>query len=355
MAEQGRIWGWGSGRSITCYVIGGIGVVAFFVAERMMGDEALLPIKLFQNRTVGISSIASVILGMGLFGGIACLPLYLQIVKGASPTAAGLLLLPMTLGIMTGSIVSGQMISRTGRYRHFPIIGSALLVISLFGFHYIGAVRLWKTMILMVVFGVGLGFNMQPLTLAVQNAVNPRDIGVATSSATFTRQIGGTIGTAVFLSILFGRAGPAADGLPHDRPRALDFQAALKAPQGNAGANQAFISGLQSAQSGGSGGAFDSALNDSRSSSSIDPRLARPFLVGFSEAIDLVFLIGSGVMAVAFVVLWFLPNVEPAQRIVVRRAGPRGSGRRRLGGRSTGGRAPTSRRGRAARRRTSAP
>ena len=204
VAEQGRIWGWGSGRSITCYVIGGIGVVAFFLAERMMGDEALLPIKLFQNRTVGISSIASVILGMGLFGGIACLPLYLQIVKGASPTAAGLLLLPMTLGIMTGSIVSGQMISRSGRYRHFPIIGSALLVISLFGFHYIGAdTPLWRSMILMVVFGVGLGFNMQPLTLAVQNAVSPRDIGVATSSATFTRQIGGTIGTAVFLSILF--------------------------------------------------------------------------------------------------------------------------------------------------------
>jgi EmrB/QacA subfamily drug resistance transporter len=311
VAEQGRIWGWGSGRSITCYVIGGIGVVAFFVAERMMGDEALLPIKLFQNRTVGISSIASVILGMGLFGGIACLPLYLQIVKGASPTAAGLLLLPMTLGIMTGSIVSGQLISRTGRYRHFPIIGSALLVISLFGFHYIGAdTPLWKTMILMVVFGVGLGFNMQPLTLAVQNAVSPRDIGVATSSATFTRQIGGTIGTAVFLSILFSAVPDRLQTAFRTIAPSSDFQAALKAPQGNAGANQAFISGLQSAQSGGSGGAFDSALNDSSFIQQIDPRLARPFLVGFSEAIDLVFLIGSGVMAVAFVVLWFLPNVE---------------------------------------------
>ncbi|HVI36372.1 MAG TPA: MDR family MFS transporter, partial [Gaiellales bacterium] len=311
VAEQGRIWGWGSSRSVTCYVIGGIGVVAFFLAERMMGDEALLPIKLFQNRTVGISSIASVILGMGLFGGIACLPLYLQIVKGASPTAAGLLLLPMTLGIMTGSIVSGQLISRTGRYRHFPIIGSALLVLSLFGFHYIGAdTPLWRSMILMVVFGVGLGFNMQPLTLAVQNAVSPRDIGVATSSATFTRQIGGTIGTAVFLSILFSAVPDRLQTAFRTIAPSADFQAALKAPQGNAGANQAFISGLQSAQSGGSGGAFDSALNDSSFIQQIDPRLARPFLVGFSEAIDLVFLIGSAVMVVAFVVLWFLPNVE---------------------------------------------
>jgi len=311
VAEQGRSWGWDSSRSIACFAVGAVGVVAFVLIEKMMGDEALLPIKLFQNRTVGIASIASVILGMGLFGGIACLPLYLQIVKGASPTEAGLLLLPMTLGIMSGSIVSGQMISRTGRYRHFPIIGSALLVLALYGFHYIGAdTPLWRTMILMVVFGLGLGFNMQPLTLAVQNAVSPRDIGVATSSATFTRQIGGTIGTAVFLSILFSAVPDRLQTAFRTIAPSPDFQAALKAPQGDAAANHAFISGLQGAQSGGSGGAFDGALNDSSFIQQIDPRLARPFLVGFSEAIDLVFLIGSGVMVVAFVVLWFLPNVE---------------------------------------------
>jgi EmrB/QacA subfamily drug resistance transporter len=311
VAEQGRTWGWGSGRSIACYVVGGIGVVAFFLVERMMGDEALLPITLFRNRTVGIASIASVILGMGLFGGVACLPLYLQIVKGASPTEAGLLLLPMTLGIMTGSVLSGQLISRSGRYRHFPIIGSALLVLSLFGFHYIGAdTPMWQSMVLMVFFGLGLGFNMQPLTLAVQNAVSPRDIGVATSSATFTRQIGGTIGTAVFLSILFSAVpGRLQSAFTRIAP-SPEFQAALKNPQGDPEANRAFISGLQGARSGGSGAAFDSALNDSSFIQQIDPRLARPFLVGFSQAIDLVFLIGSGVMVVAFVVLWFLPDVE---------------------------------------------
>ena len=145
---------------------------------------------------------------MGMFGGLAALPLYLQIVKGATATQAGLMLLPMTLGIMAGSIVSGQLISRTGRYRHFPIIGSVLLVLSLFGFHYVGAdTDLWKVMIGMFFFGIGLGFNFQPLTLAVQNAVDRKDMGVATSSATFTRQIGGTLGTAVFLSILFSQAG----------------------------------------------------------------------------------------------------------------------------------------------------
>src|SRR5665811_2405562 len=175
-----------------------------FLIERAMGAEALLPISLFRNKTVGVASIASVVLGMGMFGGLASLPLYLQIVKGATPTSAGLMLLPMTLGMMSGSIISGQIISRTGRYRHFPIIGCGLLIGSLFGFHYVGAdTALWQTMILMLFFGLGLGFNMQPLTLAVQNAVSPRDIGVATSSATFTRQIGGTLGTAIFLSILF--------------------------------------------------------------------------------------------------------------------------------------------------------
>jgi MFS family permease len=279
-----------------------------------MGAEALLPLRLFTNKTVGVSSIASVILGMGMFGGLACLPLYLQIVKGATPTSAGLMLLPMTLGMMGGSIISGQLISRTGRYRHFPVMGCGLLVVSLFGFHYVGAVTpLWQTMILMLFFGLGLGFNMQPLTLAVQNAVPPRDIGVATSSATFTRQIGGTLGVAVFLSILFsvvpdriqtalGKIGPTPE-----------FQAALRNPQsptGNTQANTDFIHNLQQVQAGGAGGGAVNPLSDSSFIQQLDPRLAKPFLIGFSQSMDLVFLIASGVMVIAFVVVWFLPHVE---------------------------------------------
>jgi len=309
VAEQGREWGWGSSSSILCYGVGMVGLIGFFMVERSMGEEALLPLRLFTNRTVGVSSIASVVLGMGMFGGLACLPLYLQIVKGATPTTAGLMLLPMTLGMMGGSIISGQLISKTGRYRHFPIIGSALLVAALFGFHYVGAdTALWLTMILMVFFGLGLGFNLQPLTLAVQNAVPPRDIGVATSSATFTRQIGGTLGTAVFLSILFSSV---PDRLSQAFARiapSADFQAALRSPTGDPAANKAFIQGLQTSGSGAGAGA--NPLEDSSFIQQIDPRLAKPFLVGFSEAMDLVFLIGSVVMVVAFVVLWFLPHVE---------------------------------------------
>ena len=312
VAEQGREWGWGSAQSLLCYGIGLIGVVAFFLVERAMGEEALLPLRLFTNKTVGVSSIASVILGMGMFGGLASLPLYLQIVKGATPTSAGLMLLPMTLGMMSGSIISGQIISKTGRYRQFPIIGCGLLVGSLFGFHYVGAATpLWQTMILMLFFGLGLGFNMQPLTLAVQNAVSPRDIGVATSSATFTRQIGGTLGTAVFLSILFSAVPDRIAAALRTVAPTPEFQAALNDPQsptGNPQANTDFIQSLQQPQSGGVGTV--NPLSDSSFIQQLDPRLAKPFLIGFSEAMDLVFLIGSAVMVIAFVVVWFLPHVE---------------------------------------------
>ena len=314
VAEQGREWGWGSQRSLLCYGIGLVGLVAFFLVERAMGAEALLPLRLFTNKTVGVASIASVILGMGMFGGLASLPLYLQIVKGATPTSAGLMLLPMTLGMMSGSIISGQLISRTGQYRQFPIIGCGLLVAALFGFHYVGAdTPLWQTMIVMLFFGLGLGFNMQPLTLAVQNAVSPRDIGVATSSATFTRQIGGTLGVAVFLSILFSVLPDRIQTAFAKVAPTAEFQAALKSPQsptGNSRANTQFIQSLQQAQTGGGGGGSLNPLSDSSFIQQLDPRLARPFLIGFSQAMDLVFLIGSAVMVLAFIVVWFLPHVE---------------------------------------------
>jgi EmrB/QacA subfamily drug resistance transporter len=314
VAEQGRTWGWSSGPSMLCYGIGLIGAIAFFLIERSMGAEALLPLRLFTNKTVGVASIASVVLGMGMFGGMACLPLYLQIVKGATPTSAGLMLLPMTLGMMSGSILAGQVISRTGQYRQFPIIGSGLLIGALFGFHYVGAdTPLWQTMTLMLFFGLGLGCNMQPLTLAVQNAVSPRDIGVATSSATFTRQIGGTLGTAIFLSILFTAVPNRIASAFSAIAPTPQFQAALKNPQsltGDPAANAAFIHSLQQAKAGGGGGGAVNPLSDSSFIQQLDPRLAKPFLVGFSQAMDLVFLIGSGVMVLAFLVVWFLPHVE---------------------------------------------
>jgi EmrB/QacA subfamily drug resistance transporter len=295
LAEQGRIWGWTSPRALLCIAIGVLGLVAFVLNERRFGDDALLPLRLFRGRTFGIGSLLNFVLGMGMFGGLAALPLYLQIVKGATPTEAGLMLLPLTFGIMSGSIISGQAISRTGRYKVFPVVGAFLLVGAMLVFSRVDAdTALWQTMIVMVPFGLGLGFNMQPLVLAIQNTVPPRDIGVATSSATFFRQMGGTLGTAVFLSVLFTGAAT------HIRE---ELRAAVATPA------------FQEAAANLPGGAFDpaSVLDDSSVLIGLDPVLARPFLVGFSEAMQLVFLIGAAVLAVALGVVMFLPE-EPLRQ-----------------------------------------
>src|SRR3954454_11633311 len=116
IAEQGRDWGWTSTSAIVCYVIGVVGIIAFLLAERAYGDDALLPLRLFRGRTFGVGSLLNLIVGMGMFGGLAAVPVYMQIVKGYSPPAGGLLLLPMVIGIMSGTISSGQFIARTGRY-----------------------------------------------------------------------------------------------------------------------------------------------------------------------------------------------------------------------------------------------
>jgi len=305
VAEQGREWGWASGASLTCFIVGALAGLAFLWQEWRMGEEAILPLMMFRNKTVGVSSLASVLIGIAMFGGLASIPLYLQIVKGATPTQAGLMLLPMTLGIMIGSILSGQLISRTGRYRRFPIIGAGLLTVSLFAFHYVHYdTPLWQTMTIMVFFGIGLGFNFQPLTLAVQNAVPPQQIGVATATATFTRQIGGTIGTAIFLSILFARIPETISAAMAKIMPTAEFQAALKEP-----ANAEFARELAASQKG-SGSAVGGILNDSSFLTGLDERLARPFLMGFSDAMDTVFLVGSGVMVLGFLVMLLLPHVE---------------------------------------------
>ena len=305
VAEQGREWGWTSTSSLVAFGVGIFAALAFVWQEWRMGEEAILPLQMFRNKTVGVSSVASILIGVAMFGGLASIPLYLQIVKGATPTEAGLLMLPMTLGIMFGSVFSGQVISRTGRYRIFPIVGAGLLTASLFVFHWVHwDTPLWQTMTVMLFFGVGLGFNFQPLTLAVQNAVPPQQIGVATSAATFTRQIGGTIGTAVFLSILFARIPETISAAMAKIMPTAEFQAALHDP-----ANAEFASKLADSQ-GGSAAASSGILSDSSFLTGLDERLAKPFLMGFSEAMDSVFLVGAAVMVVGFLVMLLLPQVE---------------------------------------------
>src|SRR5215475_5939300 len=206
VAEQGNAWGWTSGSAIACYLISAAGLVSFLVIERRYGDEALLPLRLFRGRTFSVAVSSSFLIGMAMFGGLLLLPLYLQVVRGASPTQAGLLVLPLVLGMMIGSVTAGQTITRIGRYKIFPVIGGALILAAMLLFAQLNAdTPLPAVMGEMALMGLGLGCSMQPMITAAQNAASVREIGVATSSVTFFRSMGGTIGAAVFLSILFDR------------------------------------------------------------------------------------------------------------------------------------------------------
>ena len=293
VAEQGRQWGWDSPRSLTAYAVGAIGVVAFVLAERAMGESALIPLRIFRIRAAWVAIASSVIIGMAMFGGIMLLPQYMQIVHGASPTEAGLLMLPMVVGMMTGSISAGQIISRTGHIRLFPIVGSAVVVVGLFLLSLCGAdtAMVWVSLS-MLVLGLGLGNCLQPILLIVQNAVPPSDIGVATSSSTFFRQIGGTLGVAIFLSVLFSSVGGNIKTAIEADAQTPEWQRAVAEGQ-----------------------VFDPSVvaqfkDDSSFIEELPPVFAHPFKVGFAESMDLVFMLAAGVGVLAFLILLLLPAVE---------------------------------------------
>jgi len=307
VAEQGRIWGWASAGSIACYAIGVAGIIGFILVERAMGDDALIPLKLFKNSTFRVATILGVLVGFGMFGAMMTVPLFLQLVEGATPTESGLLMLPMILGLMISSIASGQIIARTGKYKAFPIVGTFLLLSGFFYFSFATADKpVWWMMGGMLLVGLGLGQLMQTLTIASQNAVEARDIGVATSSSTFFRQIGGTLGTAVIFSVLYTRipttiAAAFADPTLSERVRAAAQDPAVLSDP----ANEGILKVLQRAQenSGSAGSALD---GDTSFLVGANHDLAAPFLTGFADATVTVFWVSFAVVAVAFVLSWFL-------------------------------------------------
>ncbi|MFH5231338.1 MDR family MFS transporter [Antrihabitans spumae] len=307
IAEQGRVWGWGSGRAILCYVVGVVGVVGFVFVESRLKDAALIPLRMFKNSTFAMGVVISVVVGAAMFGGITLIPQYLQVVRGASPTDAGLQMLPLVLGLMVGSIVSGQMISRTGRYRAFPIIGATLLTTGLFLLHFIDADSpLWLAMIYMAITGFGLGNLMQPMTLALQNALPPKDMGVSTAAATFFRQIGGTMGVAIFLSILFAQVTPNISSELQAAAKDPTFQQALADGVQSSNPVDAQLSkGLVNQDVSAAAG----VLQDSSIIQQLSPELARPFKVGFAESMSTVFLSATGLALIALVMVFFWKEV----------------------------------------------
>jgi EmrB/QacA subfamily drug resistance transporter len=307
VAEQGREWGWDSGRSIAMYVIGVLGLVGFVFAEKRSGDEALLPLRLFKRQTFSLGNTVNFVMGIGMFGGMVSLPLYLQIVKGYSATEAGLMMLPLTFGIMTAAGTAGRITAKTGRYKVFPVVGFGLMAAALFLFSTIGTdTPVWQPLVLMFFMGAGLGLCMQTLLVAIQNDAEPRDMGVATASATFFRQIGGTVGTAVFLSILFSVVGGKIASAFASVQTDPAFLAALRD-------NPQFAQNLQ-------GGGTSLDLNNTEFLNTLDPTLARPILTGFAESIDTVFIVGGFVTLVAFVLIWFLKEVPLSDKSGIQRA-----------------------------------
>jgi EmrB/QacA subfamily drug resistance transporter len=270
----GQQYDWGSAQIVGLTVLGVSALVAFVLHERRV-PEPMVSMDLFRDRVFSVTSAIGFVTGFAMFGSIVYLSIYLQVVNGATPTTAGLQLLPLMAGILVTSIVSGRLITRTGHYKVFPIIGTALATIGLFLLSRLGGdTPYWQIAVAMVVLGAGLGNVMQVLVLAVQNSVPPREIGSATSGSTFFRSIGGAFGTAVFGAVWTARlAAELSEVMP-----------AGSAAQGDPTSSLAVIRALPE-------------------------ELQAAVLDAFARAIDTTFLVAVPIMAVAFVLAWFVPEL----------------------------------------------
>ena len=274
VAEKGREWGWGSALTLGMILVAVAALVAFVPWERRMGEAAILPLRIFSSSVFNISSAVALLVGTAMFGSLVVLPLYLQIVRGNSPTKAGLLLTPLMLGIIAASTLSGKVMSRTGKYKMLPVAGTAVMFVAVLLFSTLGVdTPVWQAGIYMAMMGAGLGLSMQTLVISVQNALPPRDMGVATSSVTFFRSMGGTFGAAIALSVLFSTLA----GNIRDRAVA-------------AGLPQEVINRFGSA----------SALNDSSVIRTLPAAVRRVVLEGFADSMHLVFLTVGVLLVPAF-------------------------------------------------------
>ena len=197
--------GWTDSRTITTMILG-IALTLLFIWQEFRAVEPILPMRLFKNHTFSLSSTLGFIIGAGMFGAIVMLPLYLQVVKGNSATEAGLKLIPLMIGIVSMSIFSGKRISLTGKYKIFPIIGTAIMTVGLILMATLDQDTSFLSLaVYAVLLGAGLGLSMQTILIALQNDVEFKDMGIATSSNTFFRSLGGAFGTAIFGTIFSNR------------------------------------------------------------------------------------------------------------------------------------------------------
>ncbi|MBV9772735.1 MAG: MFS transporter, partial [Gemmatimonadetes bacterium] len=271
----GATYPWDSPVILGLIALSVVTLAGFLLAERR-AREPVLPLRLFGNRTFTFTAAIGLIVGFALFGSVTYLPLFLQVVNGASPTGSGLQMLPMMGGMLVTSITSGQLISRWGRYKVFPVIGTAVMALGLFLLSRMSAeTTIVGASVNMLVLGLGLGLVMQVLVIAVQNAVDYADLGVATSGATLFRLIGGSLGTAVFGAIFASRlAANLARFLPPGTP----------AGQGTgAGMNPQMLAHLP-------------------------PAVRAGFVQAFTMSLSTVFLTAAGIAILGFLLTWLVPE-----------------------------------------------
>ncbi|MDT0443704.1 MDR family MFS transporter [Streptomyces johnsoniae] len=271
----GTTWDWGSWQIAALAVPAAVCLAAFVRVERRAA-EPVLPPALFRNRTFTLSCAIAFVVGFALFGGMTYLPTFLQVVHGISPTLSGVHLLPMVLGLLLTSTLSGQLISRTGRWKVFPVLGTAVTAVGLVLLHTLdrdsGNLEMG---VCFAVFGMGIGMVLQVLVLAVQNAVPYGDLGVATSGVTFFRSIGAAFGVAVLGTVFTGRL---RDGL-HDALGGTELPAGVT---------------------------VESLLHDPEGLGAL-PATARAAALGaYADAITAVFLYAVPVVVLAHVLAWLL-------------------------------------------------
>jgi len=258
-------------------VAGVVFTILFLLAERR-AVEPVIPLPLFSNKVFSAASAIGFVVGFAMFGALTFLPLFLQDVKGISPIESGVRLFPMMGGLLVASIGSGQLVSRWGRYKVFPVVGTALMTIGLYLMSHIGVTTgAWVMAGYMAVFGLGLGFVMQVLVVAVQNAVPYEELGTATSGVTFFRMIGGSFGTAVF-GALFSNL------LLSNVLHALHL---AKVPAG-----------------------FNLNAENPSAIHGLPPEVQAGVVNGIAHTIQTMFLIGVPIAFVAFLLSWTLPEIE---------------------------------------------
>src|ERR1700761_1504805 len=258
--------------------IGGVVLIGLFVLAERHAAEPILPLHLFKTRVFSVTSVVGFIVGFGMFGAITYLPAFFQVVRGISPTISGVYLLPLMVGLLLVSISSGQIIARTGRYRVFPIAGTALMTVGLLLLHFMSpSTSTWFDSLGMLVLGMGLGGVMQTLVIIVQNGVPHSELGVATSGATFFRSIGGSFGTAIFGAIFSNLLVSNLSDHLHGLSLPAGFSAADVTP---------------------------AALNQ------LPAAVHLGFVDGYAASIQTVFLIAVPIALIAFLATWLIPQVE---------------------------------------------